>query len=315
MFNKEDKKKYLRFTDSAENNNKCSENELGRRNIDLIINKLERKVNTGNINSGNADVILKISSQNQETTRTSKNNDSLINNLSNLLANNNIVEKDNECSQELANNANQQNPNKKEIKISAKAMIDVDIDLNNNLKDELEVQETNKFNLILSTSNSHANMNSKNIILSRNKLENKTDNSINNSNNNNISTLSTHFDNSRYFLNKKTSGLIPAKKTDKKSIQKNEKEKEKDKGNNMNLKFSINNSKKDMKKNLVTDEQKKDINLNQNNKFNVIIKCIKKINYRNRYRSCNIMNVLRNILIGLIIIIALVFYATIFIIG
>ena len=314
MFNKEDKKKYLRFTDSAENNNKCSENELGRRNIDLIINKLEKKVNTGNINSGNADVILKISSQNQETTRTSKNNDSLVNNLSNLLANNNIVEKDNEVSEELANNANQQNPNKKEKKISAKAMVDVDIDLNNNLKDELEVQETNKFNLVLSTSNSHANMNSKNIILSRNKLENKTDNSINNSNNNNISTLSTHFDNSRYFLNKKASRLIPAKKIDKKSIQKSENEK--DKGNNMSLKFSINNSKKDMKKNLVTDEQKKDLNLlNKNNKYNVIIKCIKKINYRNRYRSCNIMNVLRNILIGLIIIIALVFYATIFIIG
>ena len=124
MFNKEDKKKYLRFTDSSGDNNNRLENELGRRNIDLIINKLERKVNTGNINSGNADVILKISSQNQETTRTSKNNDSLVNNLSNLLANNNIVEKDNECSQELANNANQQNPNKKEIKISAKAMID-----------------------------------------------------------------------------------------------------------------------------------------------------------------------------------------------
>jgi hypothetical protein len=314
MFNKEDRKKYLRFTDSAENNNNCVENELGRRNIDLIINKLERKVNTGNINSGNADVILKISSQNQETTRTSKNNDSLVNNLSNLLANNNIVEKDNELSQELANNANQQNPNKKEKKISAKAMVDVDIDLNNNLKDELEVQETNKFNLILSTSNSHANMNSKNIILSRNKLENKTDNSINNSNNNNISTLSTHFDNSRYFLNKKASRLIPAKKIDKKSIQKSENEK--DKGNNMSLKFSINNSKKDMKKNLVTEEQKKDINLlNKNNKYNVIIKCIKKINYRNRYRSCNIMNVLRNIFIGLIIITALAFYATIFIIG
>jgi hypothetical protein len=314
MFNKEDKKKYLRFTDSSGDNNNRLENELGRRNIDLIINKLERKVNTGNINSGNADVILKISSQNQETTRTSKNNDSLVNNLSNLLANNNIVEKDNECSQELANNANQQNPNKKEIKISAKPMIDVDIDLNNNLKDELEVQETNKFNLILSTSNSHSNMNSKNNILSRNKLENKTNNSINNSNNNNLSTLSTHFDNSRYFLNKKTSGLIPAKKIDNKNVQKNEKEN--DKGNNMSLKFSINNAKKDMKKNLVTEQQNKDLNLvNRNNKCNIIINCIKKINYRNRYNNCNVMNILRNIFIGLIIITALAFYATIFIIG
>lgn len=314
MFNKEDKKKYLRFTDSVEDNNNRLENELGRRNIDLIINKLERKVNTGNINSGNADVILKISSQNQETTRTTKNNDSLINNLSNLLANNNIVEKDNEVSQELVNNANQQNPNKKEIKISAKAMIDVDIDLNNNLKDELEVQETNKFNLILSTSNSHSNMSTKNNILSRNKLENKTDNSINNSNNNNLSTLSAHFDNSRYFLNKKGSGLIPAKKIDKKSVQNNEKGN--DKGNNMSLKFSINNGKKDMKKNLVTEQYNKDLNLvNKNNKCKIITKCIQKINYRNRYRSCNIMNILRNIFIGLIIITALAFYATIFIIG
>jgi len=314
MFNKEDKKKYLRFTDSVEDNNNRLENELGRRNIDLIINKLERKVNTGNINSGNADVILKISSQNQETTRTTKNNDSLINNLSNLLANNNIVEKDNEVSQELVNNANQQNPNKKEIKISAKAMIDVDIDLNNNLKDELEVQETNKFNLILSTSNSHSNMSTKNNILSRNKLENKTDNSINNSNNNNLSTLSAHFDNSRYFLNKKGSGLIPAKKIDKKSVQNNEKGN--DKGNNMSLKFSINNGKKDMKKNLVTEQHNKDLNLvNKNNKCKIITKCIQKINYRNRYRSCNIMNILRNIFIGLIIITALAFYATIFIIG
>ena len=314
MFNKEDKKKYLRFTDSVEDNNNRLENELGRRNIDLIINKLERKVNTGNINSGNADVILKISSQNQETTRTTKNNDSLINNLSNLLANNNIVEKDNEVSQELVNNANQQNPNKKEIKISAKAMIDVDIDLNNNLKDELEVQETNKFNLILSTSNSHSNMSTKNNILSRNKLENKTDNSINNSNNNNLSTLSAHFDNSRYFLNKKGNGLIPAKKIDKKSVQNNEKGN--DKGNNMSLKFSINNGKKDMKKNLVTEQHNKDLNLvNKNNKCKIITKCIQKINYRNRYRSCNIMNILRNIFIGLIIITALAFYATIFIIG
>lgn len=314
MFNKEDKKKYLRFTDSVEDNNNRLENELGRRNIDLIINKLERKVNTGNINSGNADVILKISSQNQETTRTTKNNDSLINNLSNLLANNNIVEKDNEVSQELVNNANQQNPNKKEIKISPKAMIDIDIDLNNNLKDELEVQETNKFNLILSTSNSHSNMSTKNNILSRNKLENKTDNSINNSNNNNLSTLSAHFDNSRYFLNKKGSGLIPAKKIDKKSVQNNEKGN--DKGNNMSLKFSINNGKKDMKKNLVTEQHNKDLNLvNKNNKCKIITKCIQKINYRNRYRSCNIMNILRNIFIGLIIITALAFYATIFIIG
>lgn len=314
MFSKDHKKKYLRYTDSVDDDNNSEETENGKGNIDLIINKLERKVNTGNINSGNADVILKISSQNQETTRTTKNNDSLINNLSNLLANNNIVEKDNEVSQELVNNANQQNPNKKEIKISPKAMIDIDIDLNNNLKDELEVQETNKFNLILSTSNSHSNMNSKNNILSRNKLENKTDNSINNSNNNNLSTLSAHFDNSRYFLNKKGSGLIPAKKIDKKSVQNNEKEN--DKGNNMSLKFSINNGKKDMKKNLVTQQQNKDLNLvNKNIKCKIITKCIQKINYRNRYRSCNIMNILRNIFIGLIIITALAFYATIFIIG
>lgn len=315
MFNKEDKKKYLRYTDSVEDNNNYLENEIGLRNIDLIINKLERKVNTGNINSGNADVILKISSQNQDTTRTSKNNDSLLNNMSNLLANNNIVEKDNEISQELVNNANQQqNPTKKEIKISAKAMIDVDIDLNNNFKDELEVQETNKFNLILSTSNSNATMNNKNTILSRNKIDNKNENNINNSNNNNLSTLSTHFDNSRYFLNKKSSGLIPAKKADKKNVQSNQKEK--DKGNTISLKFSINNGKKDMKKKMITEEQNKDKNSgNKNNKCKIITKCINKIRYRNRYSSCNVINLLRNIFISIIIIAALGFYATIFIIG
>ena len=84
----------------------------------------------------------------------------------------------------------------------------------------------------------------------------------------------------------------------------------------MSLKFSINNGKKDMKKNLVTEQHNKDLNLvNKNNKCKIITKCIQKINYRNRYRSCNIMNILRNIFIGLIIITALAFYATIFIIG
>ena len=320
MFDKGDKKKFLKFTDSIENNNNNLENEMGRRNIDLIINKLERKVNTGNINSGNADVILKISSQNQETTRTSKNNDSFLNNITNLLANKHIVEKDNEISQELANNSSQLNPVKKEKKILPKALIDADADLNNNLKDELEIQESNKVNLVLSTANSNANMNNKITLLSRNKLENKTENtinnSINNSNSNNLSTLSAHFDNSRYFLNKKANGLIRNRKIEKKNIPNGEKEKENGKANSMSLKFSINSDKKDMKKKMITSEGNKDQNSVNKNKCKIFVKCIEKINNRNRYRyrSCTVMNILRNIFIALIIITALGFYATIFII-
>ena len=66
MFNKEHRKKYLRYTDSVDDDNNSDESENGGGNIDLIINKLEKNVNTGNINSGNADVISrKISCNNQ----------------------------------------------------------------------------------------------------------------------------------------------------------------------------------------------------------------------------------------------------------
>ena len=138
MFSKNHKKKYLRYTDSVdEDNNNSDESENGKGNIDLIINKLERKINTGNINSGNADVILKVTSQNQETTRTTKNNDSLINNISNLLPNN-IKENNNELSQDIGNSIISVNWNQKDIRASKNSIIVADINLNKELNDNLE---------------------------------------------------------------------------------------------------------------------------------------------------------------------------------
>ena len=84
MFNNIYKNKYLRYTnsDSAddENDNDITESENNSRNIDLIVNKLENKLNENNN--------MKMTSQNQETTRTSKMNESNINNFPNLIQKN-----------------------------------------------------------------------------------------------------------------------------------------------------------------------------------------------------------------------------------
>jgi len=304
MFNKEHRKKYLRYTDSIDDDNNSDESENGRGNIDLIINKLEKNVNTGNINSGNADVILKITSQNQETTRTTKNNDSLINNISNLLPNN-IKEKDNEISQDIGNSIISVNSIQKPVKISPKPLIDVDISLNNDLKEELENQENNGINkFILSTNNSNINNN----LLSRNKI-------LNTNEKNNLSTLSTHLDNSRYFLTKKTNGLITANKIEKDYKEKNNKEK------NDNLKLTINEKKeKDKDKNNKKDNKQIDKKINKKYKrkyrYNSFWSdCFNKRNCKRRCRNCNLITIIRDIFITIIVLSALAFYATIFIIG
>ena len=297
MFNKEHRKKYLRYTDSIDDDNNSDESENGRGNIDLIINKLEKNVNTGN-----ADVILKITSQNQETTRTTKNNDSIINNISNFLPNN-IKEKDSENSQDIGNSIISVNSIQKPVKISPKLLIDVDISLNNDLKEELENQEnngTNKF--ILSTNNSNINNN----LLSRNKI-------LNTNEKNNLSTLSTHLDNSRFFLNKKTNGLITANKIEKDNKEKNDKEK-KD-----NLKLTINEKEEKDKDN---KKDKKQIDKKINKKYKRKYRynsfwsdCFNKRNCKRRCRNCNIITIIRDIFITIIVLSALAFYATIFIIG
>ena len=309
MFSKDHKKKYLRYTDSADDDNNSEESDNGRGNIDLIVNKLENKVSTGNINSGNADVILKMFSNNQELIRTTKNNDSFINNISNLLPKN-IKEKDSEISQDIGNSIISVNSIPKGIKISPKPMIDVDISLNNDLKDELENQENkegnNKFNIILSTNNS--NTNSNNNILSRNKILNIGDT-------NNLSTLSTHMDNSKYFLNKKSNGLITATKM---GVEKKDKD-EKD----LNLKMSIDDNKIDNKEKDVKDKKDNNKKINKKNnakrvnriKYNSFNGCCDKKSWRKKRRNCNCITILRDIFITIIVVSALAFYATIFIVG
>ena len=305
MFSKDHKKKYLRYTDSVDDDNNSEESENGKGNIDLIINKLEKKLNTGNINSGNQEVILKMISKNQDITRTTKNNDSFLNNISNLLPKN-IKEKDNEASQDVGSSVISVNSIMKEIKKPSKPMIDVDISLNNDLKDELEMQENNeciKQNLIISTNNS--NVNSNNNILSRNKI-------INVGETNNLSTLSTHLDNSRFFLNKKNNGLITATKMEKENKEKNDKD--------LKAKLVVNEDKKNEKDKKMKNKKEKKIikenNIKIKNRYNSIFNnCCDKRSWRIRNRNCNFITILRDIFITIIIVSALAFYATIFIVG
>ena len=308
MFNKSHKKKYLRYTDSVDDDNNSEESENEKGNIDLIINKLEKKVNTGNIHSGNADVILKMTSQNQDTARTTKNNDSLINNISNLIPKN-IQEKDNDLSQDIGNSIISVNSMPKTIKKSTKSLIDVDISLNNDLKEDLEMQENNggnKFNVILSTNNSNSNFNNNinnNNLLSRNKILNVNEKST-------LSTLSQHLDNSKYFLNKKNNGLITNAKNEKEKKEKN------DKKEDINVKLSINEKDAKIKdKKIKRNKNMAKINIKKY-KFKLFwIDCCDKTRWRRRCRNCNIITIIRDIFITIIIVSALAFYATIFIIG
>lgn len=311
MFGRNHKKKYLRYTDSVDDDNNSEETENGKGNIDLIINKLEKKVNPGNIHSGNADVILKMISQNQETTRTTKNNDSLINNISNLLPKN-VQEKDNnEISQDIGNSIISTNSIQKGIRVSQKPAIEVDVSLNNVLKDELESQGengVNKINIILSTNNTNSNFNNNtNNLLSRNKVLNMNDN------NNNLSTLSQHLDNSRYFLNKKNNGLITASKIEKEKKEKYDEEKNnKEKDKNKNIKATINEKDEKIEK----EKNKKIVKKMNRYRYNSLWSdCFDKRKWKRRCRNCSIITIIRDIFITIIVISALAFYATIFILG
>ena len=307
MFSKNHKKKYLRYTDSVdEDNNNSDESENGKGNIDLIINKLERKINTGNINSGNADVILKVTSQNQETTRTTKNNDSLINNISNLLPNN-IKENNNELSQDIGNSIISVNWNQKDIRASKNSIIVADINLNKELNDNLEQKESNganKYNVILTNNSLNANFNNNNNLLSRNKILNGTDNNSTN----NLSTLSQQFDNSRYFLNKKNVGLISANKIEKENKEKDGKEKEK---NNINEELSVDKKKKKGKGD--KNDRNKNIKKKYNYKYNSFCSyyCDKR-RWKRRWRNFSVISAIRNTFITIIVVSAIAFYATIF---
>ena len=300
MFNRNHKKKYLRYVESADEDDN-HESDSGRGNIDLIITKLQKQVNPGNIHSGNADVILKMCLNNQDSS--SKKDGSFTNNLSDIL-NRNIKEKNEDVSQDIGNSVISVNSIQKGIKIQPKPMIDIDISLNDNLKDELDLQEKNS-NYILSTNNSN------NKILSRNKI---IEGEIT------LNTLSSaYLDNSKYFLNKKTTGMLTSIS---KTVNGGEKLKDfknkndNDKDNNKNIEE---NQKKEEKEKVKTKNLPKTNNnriIKKNNKFYNFFKCNtynkREWRRRRRCRDFNIITCIRNIFISIIIISAVSFYGIIF---
>ena len=298
MFTRNHKNKYLRYVESADEGDN-NESDTGRGNIDLIITKLQKQVNPGNIHSGNADVILKMCTNNQDSS--SKKEESFINNISDML-NRNIKEKNEDVSQEIGNSVISVNSIQKGIKIQAKPMIDIDISLNDNLKDELDLQEKNS-NYILSTTNSN------NKIISRNKIiEGEV----------NLNTLSSaYLDNSKYFLNKKSVGMLASIN---KTVNGGEKLKN-FKNKNDNDKKIEENKKKEGKEEVKKKKIPKDNNniIKKNNKFYNFFKCISfnKREWRRRRmcRDFNIITFIRNIFISIIIISAISFYAIIFFMG
>lgn len=295
MYSKDHKKKYLKFHDIIDEDSINSESEKRRKNFDLIITTLQSKINPDNIYNANNEVKLKI--DNQESTRTSKNDDPQMNNFSNL-PNKNIREKEDDISQDFA--SSQISENFKSQDISSNSKIDAEINLNNEIKNDLEISEhtnntnENKCNIILSTACN--NLNKKNI-LSRNKILN----------NNGIKTNSSYFDNSRYFLNKKTYDLIPSNKIykERNHINKNlDKEKKYEEDNNK-VKFEKEN--KDKKKYIINAVNINNVPNSVNNK-----KFHKKRGWRKRCRRENYITLCRDIFIIFIVVSAISFYATIF---
>ena len=310
MFNNMHKNKYLRYTnsDSAddENDNNFTESENNSRNIDLIVNKLENKINQ------NDDINFKMTSQNQETTRTTKMNESNNNNLSDLIQKN-IKFKDNDNSIDIGDSIFSVNSLPKSNKMG-KSIIDVDISLDNNIKElqkendkkenneikqlnliQMENKEGNSFNNI-----DNMNRNNKNNLLSRNKILN-TGNSLN--------TLSTHLDNSKYFLTKTNGNLIVSNKIKKHNNNDINNKKEKNK-NDINIKLSLNEEEK--KENPKT-KNKNNININKKNKNKCLekFKCSTKKRIK-RKRKCNFITLLRNVCLTIIIVSAVGFYILVF---
>ena len=290
MFNNIYKNKYLRYTnsDSAddENDNDITESENNSRNIDLIVNKLENKLNENNN--------MKMTSQNQETTRTSKMNESNINNFPNLIQKN-IRIKEYETSLDIGDSIYSVNSLPKN-KIG-KSLIDVDISLNsNNLKEIEKEKEKEK--------EEKDNKNNKDLIKIINESNNKnnyiTRNKILNTGNSSLNTLSTQFDNSKYFLTKTNANLILSNK-----IKKNPKE---NKNNiNMNLKLTINEESNNKVKEIGTNNKN-----NSNKKNKKENRTRNKIKIKKK-RKCNFIAILRNIFLTIIISSAIGFYVVVFI--
>ena len=288
MFNNIYKNKYLRYTnsDSAddENDNDITESENNSRNIDLIVNKLENKLNENNN--------MKMTSQNQETTRTSKMNESNINNFPNLIQKN-IRIKEYETSLDIGDSIYSVNSLPKN-KIG-KSLIDVDISLNSNNLKEIEKEKEKE---------EKDNKNNKDLIKIINESNNKnnyiTRNKILNTGNSSLNTLSTQFDNSKYFLTKTNANLILSNK-----IKKNPNE---NKNNiNMNLKLTINEESNNKVKEIGTNNKN-----NSNKKNKKENKTRNKIKIKKK-RKCNFIAILRNIFLTIIISSAIGFYVVVFI--
>ena len=288
MFNNIYKNKYLRYTnsDSAddENDNDITESENNSRNIDLIVNKLENKLNENNN--------MKMTSQNQETTRTSKMNESNINNFPNLIQKN-IRIKEYETSLDIGDSIYSVNSLPKN-KIG-KSLIDVDISLNSNNLKEIEKEKEKE---------EKDNKNNKDLIKIINESNNKNNyisrNKILNTGNSSLNTLSTQFDNSKYFLTKTNANLILSNK-----IKKNPNE---NKNNiNMNLKLTINEESNNKVKEIGTNNKN-----NSNKKNKKENKTRNKIKIKKK-RKCNFIAILRNIFLTIIISSAIGFYVVVFI--
>ena len=311
MFNNIYNNKYLRYTnsDSADDENEVdiTESENNSRNIDLIVNKLENKLNENNN--------MKMTSQNQETTRTSKMNESGINNFPNLIQKN-IKIKENDTSIEIGDSLYSVNSLPKSYKMG-KSLIDVDISLNSNNLKELQKEEKDKNDIknmnLIQIINTHSDINSKNLNLNENNKNNFISrNKILNTGTSSLNTLSTQFDNSKYFLTKTNGNLILSNKIKKNPIE-NKNNNQKENNINLNLKLSLNENKNNKDKE-ISSKNKNNSNIanKKNNKLSEKFKCNNK---RRKIikRKCNFITILRNIFLTIIILSAIGFYVVVFI--
>ena len=311
MFNNIYNNKYLRYTnsDSADDENEVdiTESENNSRNIDLIVNKLENKLNENNN--------MKMTSQNQETTRTSKMNESGLNNFPNLIQKN-IKIKENDTSIEIGDSIYSVNSLPKSYKMG-KSLIDVDISLNSNNLKELQKEEKDKNDIknmnLIQIINTHSDINSKNLNLNENNKNNFISrNKILNTGTSSLNTLSTQFDNSKYFLTKTNGNLILSNKIKKNPIE-NKNNNQKENNINLNLKLSLNENKNDKNKE-ISSKNKNNSNIanKKNNKLSEKFKCSNK---RRKIikRKCNFITILRNIFLTIIISSAIGFYVVVFI--
>ena len=320
MSSKDHKKKYIRHNDSIDDCDR--EEEEMDNNINVIFSKLEKKINTGNINSGNIDVILQIDKK-QDISR--KNSTNIITKILNSHIKEQETPQENENSLFSVISIPKGN-------IAPSKDVSIEMNVDNDLKEKLEEQEKQN---IISTNDSKTNT-----------VQNSKSTDVNEIN---LSTLSSHFDNSRFFLNKQNKKkLIPlrlkisAEKNTKKLNNKNRivenKDKEKNKNNEKNKEKEKNNDNEktndnENQKNKSRNKQSNNIkganssidNINKSMSKTLYQKrCIfgcnfffdceitNKKKWKRKLRNCSFITLARNIFITLVVISALGFYIVIF---